>query len=98
MSDSVYLIGADDVRSAGHSMRSAAEQMSQAALNIDGTMERHQRFLEDWLMRFEDVMTRSVQPQAVVVIPPAAPALPSGGAETCDDCDYSTGYRCKRHR
>jgi hypothetical protein len=53
MSDLVHLVGADDVRSAGHTMRSAAETMSQAALNIDGALERHQRFLEDWLQRFE---------------------------------------------
>jgi hypothetical protein len=54
--DNIHLIGADDVRAAGNSIRGAAEVMSSAALTIDGALERHQRFLDDWLVRFEAVM------------------------------------------
>jgi hypothetical protein len=55
------LIGAEDVRSAGHTMARAAETMSSAAMNIHGALERHQNFLDDWLQRFEaavETMTR----------------------------------------
>jgi hypothetical protein len=57
MNDRVMLIGAEDVRSAGHTMSRAAETMSQAAMNLDGALERHQRFLDDWLSRFEQAMS-----------------------------------------
>lgn len=49
----VYLIGAEEVSRAANTMRSAAEQMSRVATNIDGSLERFQRFMEDWLVRFE---------------------------------------------
>ena len=57
MSEYVTLIGADDVRSAGHAMREAAAQMSRAAGNIDESLGRHQRFLDDWLLRLEAIMS-----------------------------------------
>lgn len=53
MNDRVHLIGAEDVRSAGHAMRAAAEDMKQAAMNLDGSLERQRTFMVDWLMRFE---------------------------------------------
>jgi hypothetical protein len=66
MADGMHLWGADDVRSAGHSIRSAAEQMSSAAMTMDSaacrirdTMDQHQAFLEDWLRRFELIVTGS---------------------------------------
>jgi hypothetical protein len=49
----VTLIGAEQVQSAANRMSDAAEQMSRAAMSIDATVERHQRFLDDWLQRFE---------------------------------------------
>jgi orotate phosphoribosyltransferase len=64
--DSIHLSGADDVRSAGHSMRGAAEQISSAAMTIDSAacmirqaLDQHQAFLEDWLRRFELIVTNS---------------------------------------
>lgn len=64
--DGMHLWGADDVRSAGHSIRSAAEQMSGAAMTMDSaacrlrdTFDQHQAFLEDWLRRLELIMTNS---------------------------------------
>lgn len=56
MSDRIQLVGAEDVRSAGHTMRSAAETMSQAACNFDGSVERLKLFMDDWLSRFERVL------------------------------------------
>jgi hypothetical protein len=53
----VQLIGADDVRSAASTMSSAADQMQSAASNIAYAFESHQRFLDDWLTRFQVVMT-----------------------------------------
>jgi hypothetical protein len=58
VSDRTILIGAEDVRSAGHTMARAAETMSSAASTIDGALERHQRFLDDWLQRLEHVVER----------------------------------------
>lgn len=63
MSERHELIGADDVRSAGHTIRHAAEQMSSAAMTMDGAACRHQQaleqqqaFFEDWLQRLEAVL------------------------------------------
>ena len=53
MSGHVTLIGAEDVRNASHTMARAAETMSSAAMNIDSALEHHQRFMDDWLQRFE---------------------------------------------
>lgn len=54
--DSIHLIGAEDVQRAGHHISVAAEQMGRAAGNIDESLERHRRFLDDWLQRFEQVL------------------------------------------
>jgi hypothetical protein len=64
--DSIHLHGADDVQSAGYSIRDAAERMSRAAMTMDSaaclirdTMDQHQMFLEDWVRRFELIVTGS---------------------------------------
>lgn len=54
--ENVYLLGSEEVSRAGQAMRAAADDMQRAAMNIDGAFERHQRFLDDWLARFEAVM------------------------------------------
>lgn len=64
MSERVQLIGAEDVRSASHTIARAAEDMKQAAMNFDGSLERHQRFLEDWLQRFEAVTDKMLATKA----------------------------------
>lgn len=56
--DSIYLNGAEDVRRAANRMAEAADQMSRAASTIDSALERHQRFMDDWLARFERAMSR----------------------------------------
>ncbi len=55
----VTLLGADDVRSAASTMSSAAHNMQSAASSIQHSFEMHQRFLDDWLMRFQDAMDKS---------------------------------------
>ncbi len=49
--DFVHLQGSEDVRSAGSAMRAAAEEMSRAARSISVALERHERFLDEWLFR-----------------------------------------------
>lgn len=64
----IHLMGAEQVQSAGNTMRSAADTMERAASNIDGALYRHQQFLEDWLQRLAEVMEQRV---TVEVMPPA---------------------------
>lgn len=56
MSEHIYLLGSEEVRGAGNAMRGAAEEMSRAAMNIQGALERHERFLDDWLLRLSDLV------------------------------------------
>ncbi len=58
MAEYITLLGAEDVRSAGSSIREAAESMKQAAASFDDSLFRHRRFLDDWLLRFEEIMKR----------------------------------------
>lgn len=56
--DYITLMGADDVKSAGYTMRAAAMQMQQAASSIEYVLGRHEQFLDDWLLRFESALDR----------------------------------------
>ena len=53
--DTINLMGAEDVRNAGHTMQQAASEMRQAALTISEAMETQRRFLEEWLARLEAI-------------------------------------------
>jgi hypothetical protein len=55
----VTLMGAKQVQSAGSAMRSAADEMSRAASSISNSLEMHQRWMDDWLMRLQDVMEKN---------------------------------------
>lgn len=57
MNEYTTLLGADDVLKASHNMRSAANDMQRAADNLDSTLERHRRAMEDWLQKFEAILT-----------------------------------------
>lgn len=57
MPEYVHLVGTEDVRTAANTMRSAADGMNHAASNIEYALEKHQRFLDDWLLRLEAVLT-----------------------------------------
>ncbi len=54
--DSVYLIGAEDVKNAGYVFQGAATDMRNAASWMAEALQQHQRFLDDWLARFEVVV------------------------------------------
>lgn len=58
MGEYVTLVGAEQVQRAANEMRSAAETMRQSASNLDAVLSGHQRFLDDWLMRFEQALER----------------------------------------
>ena len=59
MAGYITLLGAEDVRSAASTMSSAADDMRRAASSIEDSLERHRRFLDDWLQRFGDVLRAS---------------------------------------
>ncbi len=56
MADYITLLGAEDVRSAGSSMRSAASDMVRAASSIEDSLHRQRLFLDDFLMRLEHLL------------------------------------------
>lgn len=61
MAEYVHLMGADDVRNAGNTMASAASEMRSAASSMAHSFECHQRFLDDWLGRFEAVIEQATK-------------------------------------
>lgn len=56
-----HLIGSEDVRTGGASMLRAAEEMNRVANNLEQTLLQHQRFMDDWLARYEAAMERGVE-------------------------------------
>lgn len=58
MNDFITLLGAEDVRSAGSSMRTAAGEMQRAAASIEDSLARHRMFLDDWLLRLESIIEK----------------------------------------
>ena len=52
----ITLLGAEQVQSAASRMESAASQMSRAASEIDGALDRHRLWADDWLMRLQQVL------------------------------------------
>lgn len=68
MTEYIHLIGADDVRSAGHTMSSAAQEMKRAAGEISYALENHQRFLSNWLQDFATVLEKLKQTAPTVSV------------------------------
>jgi hypothetical protein len=56
MADYINLIGAEDVRSAGHRMASAADTISSAVSNLESVLDRQRMFIDDWLDRLDGVL------------------------------------------
>lgn len=52
----MHLMGADKVNQASNSMSYSAEKMQSTANQISDCMERHQRFMDEWLDRLEQVL------------------------------------------
>lgn len=57
MSDKyITLLGAEQVQSAASRMVGAADSIRQAASNMDDVLQRHQRFMDDWLLRYQQLL------------------------------------------
>lgn len=69
MSNYVTLMGAEDVRSAGNRMASAADEMQRAAANMAHAFEQHQRFLDDWLERLNGTLSDRISDLGVTMGP-----------------------------
>lgn len=69
MAEYINLLGAEDVRSAGNRMASAAEDMNRAAGTIAESLERHQRFMDDWLDRLNATLTDRISDIGVTMGP-----------------------------
>ncbi len=54
--DSINLLGSEDVQRAALNISGAAEVMSRAAGNLELVLQRQQMFMDDWLMRLEDIL------------------------------------------
>lgn len=54
--DSIYLQGSEAVTRASNSMSSSADDMIRASNNISNALSDHQRFLTEWLDRFENIL------------------------------------------
>jgi len=63
--ESIYLAGSEDVSKAGSAMREAASSMNSAASNISFALESHQRFMDDWLYRFQALLETVSQVKGV---------------------------------
>lgn len=57
----VTLLGAEQVQSAANTMSHAAGEMKRAADQIDDAIRRHSQFMEDWITRFEAVVSRLLE-------------------------------------
>ena len=57
-----YLVGADDIKNAGHTIADAATTMQLAANDIAEANSRQQVFLNDWLDRLETILSDARQP------------------------------------
>ena len=58
MSEFITLLGAEDVRSAGFSMKTSASTIQSAASQVEDSLHRHRMFLSDWLYRFEEAVKK----------------------------------------
>lgn len=58
MSGSVHLIGAEEVRAAGHRIATAAYEMSRAAASMDATLTLFLQRFEDLVVRIEAAAAR----------------------------------------
>ena len=54
--ETIHLMGAEDVRSAGASISRSAETMRQTISYMDEILSRQQRFMDDWLLRLEQIL------------------------------------------
>jgi hypothetical protein len=60
MAEYITLLGSEQVQSAGRNMLSAASDMQRAASTIDESLAQHQSFLDDWLLRLQAIMEKTL--------------------------------------
>jgi hypothetical protein len=60
--NTMHLLGAEQVERAASSMNAAADKMQQAARDMDYVLGNHQRFMNDWLERLQNVL-EEIMPQ-----------------------------------
>lgn len=60
MANYITLLGAEDIRRAGNAMQAAAEEMMRGTGYQQEALQQHQRFMDDWLSRFETAIERLV--------------------------------------
>lgn len=56
MSEYIHLVGTEEIRSAANTMASAAERMIDAHNWQSDLTTSHQRFMTEWLERFEQIL------------------------------------------
>lgn len=57
MTEFVHLIGTEEVSKAAYTMRDAAHEMRSAAGTISDALRQHRQFMDDWLARFEQIVS-----------------------------------------
>ena len=58
--DYIYLVGTEQVQTAGNTMRQAATDMQRAADSMSYSLEAHQRFLTNWLDDYRSIQNPSI--------------------------------------
>ena len=56
MHDYITLMGSENVVHGGNAIRDGGQSMLSAASQIDESMRRQQIFMDDWLIRFEQIL------------------------------------------
>jgi hypothetical protein len=56
MMETMVLMGAEELSRAMYSLREVAEKMQQAAGSYEFAVQQNQRFMDDWLQRFEEAI------------------------------------------
>jgi len=57
--DNINLIGSEDVFRASHNMQNAASEISRAASSMDHSLLEHRRYLDEFIVRFEEALKPS---------------------------------------
>ena len=60
--ETMYLMGSEDVKSAGIFMKEAASAMQTAANQITEALDRHSQFMDAWLVRLEVLLEDQIKP------------------------------------
>lgn len=103
MPDYVHLIGAEQVQSAGNTMREAASEMQRAAYSISNDVDRLQRILDDILIRLDGIMNPEPvvaegEPPEVIAAIDAAHAIYGSGNIDAGHRDYLIEKARRDHR